>query len=232
MKKLVITILIGIGFAYAVAKFVVYLESKEQHLQYSESPNQISVSDEAMLNKKAQSPHIEQDIVINNSPVNEDKSPTSKSMQADSPTPVIYSWKDLEGNPVVSSNAPVAGQYQEGSLKQSNSREHNLTVVDMPTPSISTNKNASKPTTKPNRYVSYSSNKRVNKHSLLENNPRACRSAVSRGYDLYYKIKTHLGNRRSGHCSEFREKRTLMARLSKQGYYCRFPFGEPLNCSK
>lgn len=135
--------------------------------------------------------------------------------------PNLYTWKDKNGNKVISSRPPITGSYEKLTLP-----EEGLSVVEM---------EKAKPIRykKVKRYPHYASStpsQAVIKQQLISKNKGRCRWLVGRAYERYTKILEHSGANQSVHCDEHSKRVREMYKLAREGDGCYYPYSTPAKC--
>jgi|GEM_PF-1941364 len=135
--------------------------------------------------------------------------------------PKLYTWKDKNGNKVISSRPPATGSYQKLTLP-----EEGLSVVEMEKVKSTRNKKDNQP----RRYAFNSASPAVIKQQLISKNNGKCRWLVGRAYERYIKILEHSGSNQSVHCDEHSERLREMRKLAQEGTGCYYPYSTPTKC--
>lgn len=157
----------------------------------------------------------------NSSRHNSYRQSTSSSSASPQQEPNLYTWKDENGNKVISSQPPATGSYEKLTLP-----EEGLSVIEMEKAKPIRRKKAQRTT----RFASNTQSPALLKQRLISRNKGNCRWLVGRSYDLYTKILQHKGSNRSIYCDEHSKRLREMYKLRKEGNKCFYPYSTPSKC--
>ncbi|PXF64423.1 DUF4124 domain-containing protein [Kangiella spongicola] len=136
--------------------------------------------------------------------------------------PVLYTWKDKNGNKVISEHPPASGSYKRLVLPK-----NGLSVVEMD--KAKSIKRKKRPRS---QNISESSPANIKQRLIAKNTNSNCRWLVGRTYDLYTNIQRHKGGNRSIYCDEYYKRRKEMHKLAREGDACYYPHQSVSKCTK
>lgn len=133
--------------------------------------------------------------------------------------PTLYTWKNKNGNKVISGHPPASGNYEKMVLPKDG-----LSVVEMEKAKSIKRKRKVR-----SQNISKSSPANIKQQIIAKNSNANCRWIVGRAYDLYTNIQRHKGANRSIYCNEYHQRKSEMRR---KGNNCYYPYQSVPQCSK
>lgn len=123
--------------------------------------------------------------------------------------PILYTWKDKNGNKVISEHPPATGHYKRLVLPK-----NGLSVVEMDKAKSTKPKRKSR-----SQIVSRHTPANIKQQLIAKNKTANCGWLVGRAYDLYTNIQRHTGANRSIYCDEYHRRKSEMRRKGNNCYY-------------
>ena len=201
--------LFGVSLVLLVFGGMIYYDYYENNHNYKVEPKQPQLTEKTKTNYRNN----------HRSPSTNSKVRTQTRRAPVKQKPVLYTWKDKNGNKVISEHSPASGSYKRLVLPK-----NGLSVVEMD--KAKSIKRKKRPRS---QNISESSPANIKQRLIAKNTNPNCRWLVGRTYELYTNIQRHKGANRSIYCDEYHRRKSEMRRKDNN---CDYPYQSVPQCSK